>query len=139
MRFVETKTAVQKKCLMLHRARNLFFRQQNAVINPIRAHLAELGVGHMTMTSATGTSLLSRFDRRELESESSGKRFEVNDGGALFPGCDGPPHGAARGRRDVSISGKKWLPAAGVLMRAAEQCLSEVKQCISSPRITKID
>jgi transposase len=53
MRFVETKTAVQKKCLMLHRARHLFFRQQNAVINPIRAHLAELGVGHMTMTSAT--------------------------------------------------------------------------------------
>jgi len=94
MRFVETKTAVQQKCLMLHRARHLFFRQQNAVINPIRAHLAELGVGHMTMTSATGTSLLSRFDRPELESESSGKRFEVNDGGALFPGCDGPPHGA---------------------------------------------
>jgi len=40
---------------------------------------------------------------------------------------------------DVAISGKKWLPTAGVLMGAAEQCLSEVEQCISSPSIAKID
>ena len=44
MRFVETKTADQQSCLMLHRTRHLFVRQQNAVINSIRAHLAELGI-----------------------------------------------------------------------------------------------
>ena len=44
MRFVETKTAEQQSCLMLHRTRHLFIRQQTAVINAIRAQLAELGV-----------------------------------------------------------------------------------------------
>jgi len=44
MRFVETKTAEQQSCLMLHRTRHLFVRQQTAVINAIRAHLAELGI-----------------------------------------------------------------------------------------------
>src|SRR5690348_5852065 len=42
MRFVETKTPEQQSCLMLHRTRHLFIRQQTAVINSIRAHLAEL-------------------------------------------------------------------------------------------------
>jgi transposase len=44
MRFVETKTPEQQGCLMLHRTRNLFVRQQTAVINGIRAHLAEFGI-----------------------------------------------------------------------------------------------
>src|SRR5262249_4760984 len=44
MRFVETKTAEQQSCLMLHRTRHLFIRQQTAVINAIRAHLAEYGI-----------------------------------------------------------------------------------------------
>jgi transposase len=44
MRFVETKTPGQQSCLMLHRTRQLFIRQQTAVINTIRAHLAEFGV-----------------------------------------------------------------------------------------------
>src|SRR5215467_9025728 len=44
MRFVETKTAEQQSCLMLHRTRHLFIRQQTAVINAIRAQLAEFGV-----------------------------------------------------------------------------------------------
>ena len=44
MRFVPTKTVEQQSCLMLHRARHLFIRQQTAVINSIRAHLAELGI-----------------------------------------------------------------------------------------------
>jgi transposase len=44
MRFVETKTPEQQSCLMLHRSRHLFIRQQTAVINAIRAHLAEFGV-----------------------------------------------------------------------------------------------
>src|SRR5690242_21102459 len=44
MRFVATKTLEQQSCLMLHRTRHLFIRQQTAVINAIRAHLAEFGV-----------------------------------------------------------------------------------------------
>jgi transposase len=44
MRFVETKTPEQQSCLMLHRTRHLFIRQQTAVINAIRSHLAEFGV-----------------------------------------------------------------------------------------------
>jgi transposase len=44
MRFVPTKTAEQQSCLMLHRTRHLFIRQQTAVINAIRAHLAEFGI-----------------------------------------------------------------------------------------------
>jgi transposase len=44
MRFVETKTPKQQSCLMLHRTRHLLIRQQTAVINAIRAHLAEFGI-----------------------------------------------------------------------------------------------
>jgi len=44
MRFVETKTPEQQSYLMLHRTRHLFIRQQTAVINAIRAHLAEFGI-----------------------------------------------------------------------------------------------
>jgi transposase len=44
MRFVPTKTPDQQACLMLHRTRHLFIRQQTAVINSIRAHLAEFGI-----------------------------------------------------------------------------------------------
>ena len=39
MRFVETKTPEQQSCLMLHRTRQLFIRQQTSVINAIRAHM----------------------------------------------------------------------------------------------------
>src|SRR5437899_5431379 len=44
MRFVATKTPEQQSCLILHRTRHLFIRQQTAVINAIRAHLAEFGI-----------------------------------------------------------------------------------------------
>jgi transposase len=44
MRFVATKTPEQQSCLMLHRTRHLFIRQQTAVINVIRAHLVEFGI-----------------------------------------------------------------------------------------------
>jgi transposase len=44
MRFVATKTTGQQSCLMLHRTRHLFIRQQTAVINAIRAHFAEFGI-----------------------------------------------------------------------------------------------
>jgi transposase len=41
MRFVPTKTPDQQACLMLHRTRHLFIRQQTSLINAVRAHLAE--------------------------------------------------------------------------------------------------
>src|SRR4029453_575362 len=44
MRVVPNKTSEQQACLMLHRARHLFIRQQTAVINSIRAYLAEFGI-----------------------------------------------------------------------------------------------
>jgi transposase len=44
MRFVPTKTPEQQSCLMLHRTRHLFIRHQTAIINTIRAHLAEFGI-----------------------------------------------------------------------------------------------
>jgi hypothetical protein len=43
MRFVPTKTREQQSCLMLHRTRRLFIRQQTAIINSIRAHLPSSG------------------------------------------------------------------------------------------------
>jgi len=44
MRFVTTKTVEQQSCLTLHRTRHLLVRQQTALINAIRAHLAEFGI-----------------------------------------------------------------------------------------------
>jgi transposase len=44
MRFVPTKTPEQQSCLTLHRTRLLFIRQQTAVIDAIRSHLAEFGI-----------------------------------------------------------------------------------------------
>jgi transposase len=44
MRFGETKAPEQQACLMLHRTRHLFIRQQTSVINAIRAHMAEFGI-----------------------------------------------------------------------------------------------
>jgi len=44
MRFVPIKTPEQQSGLVLHRTRHLFIRQQTAVINAIRAHLAEFGI-----------------------------------------------------------------------------------------------
>ena len=43
MRFVPTKTPEQQSCLVLHRTRHLFIRQQTAVINAIRAILPSSG------------------------------------------------------------------------------------------------
>jgi transposase len=44
MGFVATKMPEQQSGLMLHPTRHLFIRQQTAVINAIRAHLAEFGI-----------------------------------------------------------------------------------------------
>ena len=42
MRFVPTKTVEQQSCLMLHRVRHLFIRQQTAVINSLGSKKAKL-------------------------------------------------------------------------------------------------
>jgi transposase len=44
MRFVPSKASERQSCLVLHRTRHLFIRQQTAIINSIRAHLAEFGI-----------------------------------------------------------------------------------------------
>jgi transposase len=43
MRFVPTKTSEHQSCLVRHRTRHLFIRQQTALINSIRV-LAEFGI-----------------------------------------------------------------------------------------------
>ena len=53
IRFVSTKTPEQQSCLMLHRTRHLFIRQQTSVINAIRAHFAEFGIVAMFMVTRT--------------------------------------------------------------------------------------
>jgi transposase len=45
MRVVPTKTPERQASLVLHRTRRLFTRQQIAIINSIRSHLAEFGIG----------------------------------------------------------------------------------------------
>ena len=70
MRFVETKTPEQQSCLMLHRTRHLFIRQQTSVINAIRAHMAELGI--VTLVGRKGVEQLlpiatDASDRRVTE------------------------------------------------------------------------
>jgi transposase len=44
MRFVPIKTPEQQAVLMVHRTRQLFIRQRTALINTLRAHLAEFGI-----------------------------------------------------------------------------------------------
>ncbi len=44
MRFVPIKAREQQAGMVLHRTRHLFVRQQTALINAIRAHLAEFGI-----------------------------------------------------------------------------------------------
>ncbi len=66
MRFVPTKTPEQQTCLMLHRTRHLFIRQQTAVIDAIRAHLAEFGmvapVGRKVLNNCSLSLLIAVTD-----------------------------------------------------------------------------
>ena len=68
MRFVETKTTGQQSVLVLHRARQLFIKQQTSLINALRAHLAEFG----TVARASGRPTrepeikVSRFAHRSF-------------------------------------------------------------------------
>jgi transposase len=62
MRFVATKTPEQQSGLVLHRARHLFVRQQTAVINAIRTHLAEFGIVAPTGRNGIGELLKAIAD-----------------------------------------------------------------------------
>ncbi len=44
VRFVPVKTPEQQAVLMLHRTRQRFVRQRTALVNALRAHLAEFGI-----------------------------------------------------------------------------------------------
>jgi transposase len=44
MRFVPVKSAEQQSVLVLHRSRDLLVRQRTALVNALRAHLAEFGI-----------------------------------------------------------------------------------------------
>ena len=59
MRSVSTKTPEQQSGLVLHRARHLFIRQQTAVINAIRAHLAEFGSLHRSGATVSRSCSMS--------------------------------------------------------------------------------
>jgi len=59
MRFVPIKTPEQQSGLVLHRTRHLLIRQQTAVINTIRAHLAEFGI--VVASSATSARVALPF------------------------------------------------------------------------------
>jgi transposase len=101
MRFVATKTPEQQSCLMLHRTRHLFIRQQTAVINAIRAHLAEFGI--VAPVARNGVEEL--FD---IVVDSSDKRLpdiartclaalgaQLANAQSAGPGLRSPDHGVA--------------------------------------------
>ena len=69
MRFVPTKTVEQQSCLMLHRARHLFIRQQTAVINSIAPTLPSSG---SSLLSGAGAS--SNFWKSSLIQPTAGSR-----------------------------------------------------------------
>jgi transposase len=57
MRFVAVKSREQQGVLMLHKARDLLVRQRTALINALRAHLAEFGI--VTATGPGGVKALT--------------------------------------------------------------------------------
>jgi transposase len=62
MRFVETKMPEQQSYLMLHGTRHLLIRRQTAVINAIRAHLAE-PLGRLRVEELFGVVADSKNER----------------------------------------------------------------------------
>jgi transposase len=93
MRFVETKTPEQQSCLMLHRTRHLFIRQQTAVINAIRAHFAEFGI------VAAGRTQWGRALRRQLSARSGAAEEARHCNKALAPNKQpSQPQRSLRGR-----------------------------------------
>jgi len=85
MRFVKTKAPEQQSCLMLHRTRHLFIRQQTAVINAIRAHLAEFGI--VAPADAMGSSNCSGSSPNQLINGCPRSRARVSPRSAPSCGC----------------------------------------------------
>ena len=65
MRFVAVKTREQQGVLMLHKTRDLLVRQRTALLNALRAHLAEYGI--VTATGPGGVSTLTKLLREEQD------------------------------------------------------------------------
>jgi transposase len=72
MRFVETKTVEQQSCLVLHRTRHLFIRQQTSVINALSAHLAEFGI-----VAPVGRNGVEQLLDVVADSEDAGKHPDI--------------------------------------------------------------
>jgi transposase len=88
MRFVATKTPEQQSCLMLHRTRHLFIRQQTAVINAIRLFTpvehAVLAAWLKLPTPAEATGIDLKHALAELGvSELPGGHYTYEDAGVV--------------------------------------------------------
>ena len=66
MRFVPVKSREQQGVLMLHKTRDLLVRQRTALINALRAHLAEYGI--VTPTGPGGVKALTKHGGVKTES-----------------------------------------------------------------------
>ena len=91
MRFVATKTPEQQSGMVLHRTRHLFIRQQTAVINAIRAHLAEFGIvapvgrnGIEELLNEGESQLLEEIYKRGLSQPQIAPDLYVGDGLLMF-------------------------------------------------------
>jgi len=109
MRFVETKTLEQQSCLMLHRTRHLFIRQQTAVINAIRAHLAEYGI-----VAAVGRNGVEEL--LGVVADPSDKRVSSPPGTDLTRRASGSMRYLVSVRRSPPL----WLPAS-LIRRLSDQ------------------
>lgn len=65
MRFIAVKSRDQQGVLMLHKTRDLLVRQRTALINALRAHLAEYGI--VTATGPGGVKALTKLLREEQD------------------------------------------------------------------------
>ena len=63
MRFVAVKSVDQQAVLMLHKTRDLLVRQRTALINALRAHLAEYGI--VASKGPGGVTALVKFLHEE--------------------------------------------------------------------------
>ena len=123
MRFVPTKTPEQQSGLMLHRTRHLFIRQQTAVINAIRAHLAEFGI--VAPVGRKGVEeLLACCCRSERQAGARGcarvpcraRRPTAQAQGADF-GVRSDDHGLAPIQRDEQAA--RCIPGVGPVLATA--------------------
>jgi hypothetical protein len=108
MRVVETKTPEQQSCLMLHRTRHLFIRQQTSVINAI-------AVAGTLATPIYGT--WRSWPRPGLSSRQPMWREKPSAPGGMRPGaariCG---HGADTQIRPVAASGRYIKQATEIFM-----------------------